>query len=419
VDYSLCGNKKVKIAMILDTIQGFPPDIRVEKEINALISAGFSVSLLSRKTKSNYKNYERIFNNFEVYRHKIERNLSYKIYYRISFIKKEWLNPIYQFIKNTKPDFIHAHDFTIVPTALKIAKKFHIPVVADLHEDMPAARIAYRKGYKIFRKFLASFLENYFIMRIYEKKILQQCIRIIVVSPEFKDRIINIYKIHPDKIIVVSNTEDPHKFDDIPVDFNVLKKYSNQWTMLYIGGIGPHRGLDVTLSSLSICCKFIPNLKLVIIGVKNHDQRKYLLTLIRKYNVTDYVEIIDWIDFDLLKSYILASKICLVPFNKSEHTEIAIPHKLFQYMLLKKPVIVSDCAALKRIVQQNSCGFVFRAGNPEDLARCIIKSFNLGDKLQIYAENAYKAAKEKYSWDKDARKLIKMYINLSHECKKN
>ena len=50
------------------------------------------------------------------------------------------------------------------------------------------------------------------------------------------------------------------------------------------------------------------------------------------------------------------------PHEDFEHTQTTVPHKLFQYMMGRKTVLVSDCAPLKRIIGDNEAGYVFKAG---------------------------------------------------------
>ena len=131
----------------------------------------------------------------------------------------------------------------------------------------------------------------------------------------------------------------------------------------------------------------------------------------------DCVELIEWVPFDKVNSYIAASRACLVPFESLRHTQASAPHKLFQYMLMEKPVVVSSCASLERIINETGAGLVFRAGDPADLARCLIQLFEDKDGLaERLARNGRKAALSgPYSWKTDARRLVEAYRSLEQE----
>ena len=86
------------------------------------------------------------------------------------------------------------------------------PVIADLHENMPAALLAYRSEYDFLKKIKYSIKYNYFIWRKLEKKYLRKCFKIITVVPEGNERL-SKYGIKPEKINVVSNTENRETFN--------------------------------------------------------------------------------------------------------------------------------------------------------------------------------------------------------------
>jgi len=405
---------KKKIGMILAVNRGFPPDIRVEKEARALLKAGFELSLLAQKVISSQTTYEKLDYELAVYRTEIQyQDLLHKVLAKFSLIEKGWLLAIDNFVKKTRPDILHAHDFTIVPTALKIAKKYHLPLIADLHENMPAALVAYRSTLDPLRKLFFSIINNYYLWRWHEKRTLRNCSRIIVVVPEAAERILNNYDISREKVCIVSNTEDETTFSVSDLDEKIIQHYKNGWTALYIGGIGPHRGIDTTIRATTLAGKNIPDFKLLIVGIREPKQRQQIMQIANKANAIDYLELVDWVPSNKVNSYIAASKVCLVPHNDFEHTNTTVPHKLFQYMIMKKPVIVSSCKPLKRIVEDTGSGLVFNANNSESLADCLIKLYKDGNKIaEKYGENGHQAALGKYSWKNDSGRLVRMYKDV-------
>ena len=406
---------KKKIGMILDASKGFPPDIRVEKEARALIKAGLDVSLLTAKSDSKQATYEKLNYGLEIFRTNIpsHRSILHKILADAIFVKKNWLSAVDDFVIKSRPDVLHAHDFTIVPTALQISKKHNLHLVADLHENMPAALVAYRSNHKPFRKLFSAIIQNYYLWRWYEKKYLRLCSHIIVVVPEAAKRILNDYNIPNEKICIVSNTEDTNTFNVTSIDKNIIHKYKGSWIALYVGGIGPHRGIDTTICAATLAGKTIPNFKLLIVGIQDIKQRRQIMQIAKKANSSNYIELVDWVTSDKVNSYIAASKVCLVPHNNFEHTNTTVPHKLFQYMIMEKPVVVSSCEPLKRIVSNTESGLVFEANNSENLADCLINLYEDGDKIaEKYGKNGHQAALGKYSWKNDSKRLVTMYKDL-------
>lgn len=137
-----------------------------------------------------------------------------------------------------------------------------------------------------------------------------------------------------------------------------------------------------------------------------------LKQMARELGIEAYVEFCGWVSFKLVPSYVVASKVGVIPQGASEHTNTTIPHKLFQYMSLKRPVIVSDCVPLARIVQEVNCGAVFRSDDSEDLAGVIEQMICDGKRRLSQGERGYCAARDKYNWAYDGAVLRTVYNRL-------
>lgn len=398
--------------MILDTYRQFPPDIRVEKEIAALCSAGHRVTVLTRRLPETAPLKENLHgNNASVARVPLEDNRrnAFKLLDRIRLLSSPWFEPLARFIEANKPDVLHVHDFLMVPTVLQVAEQFGLPVVADLHENMPAAMRAYRVSFPFHQKLKYAILYNYHLMRWHEARYLKRCAKVIVVVPEAAKRLYN-YGLRQDQVVVVSNTEDETTFffraED--ADLLIMERYKPYWTVSYVGGIGPHRGLDTTLQAIPLIRDQIPNLRLLIVGAGKQD-RSQILSEICNLGIGDIVEVIGWQPFHKVKSYVLASDVCLVPHNNFEHTQTTVPHKLFQYMICKKPVLVSSCKPLARIVKQTGSGLVFEANDCQNLADKLLYMYQHPEQLIEMGLHGQQAALGEYAWRHDAQRLIQLY----------
>lgn len=400
--------------MILSAAGGFPPDIRVEKEARSLVDAGFEVAVLAKRAHSDQPSKERLDYGLEIYRTDfVKPNFVMRQLESITLNNKKWSKAIETFIDTYKPDVLHVHDLPDVPAVLRISRKYKIPVIADLHENMPAAFVAYRSGKSVLEKILSVLVNNYYLWRWREKHALWKCSRIIVVVPEATDRLLRDYKIPSDKITIVSNTEDESTFDALKVDHCIVDSFRDQWIASYIGGIGPHRGIDTSIYAAALVGREIPNFKLVIVGFSSEAMKKKIIKLAEKANAMEYLELVSWVPADQISSYVAASQVCLVPHNDFEHTQTTVPHKLFQYMMSKKPVIVSNCKPLKRVVGEAGCGLVYKANDSKDMARCFIELYQGGsEKMQQYGEQGFAAATSVFSWKKDSARLVEMYNEL-------
>ena len=75
--------------------------------------------------------------------------------------------------------------------------------------------------------------------------------------------------------------------------------------------------------------------------------------------------------------------------------------------MLEKPVLVSSCPPLKRVVEDSECERVFEEGNSNDMAKKIYEMFKDSNFLNNMGENGKWAALTKYSWKNDAKRKKK------------
>jgi len=124
----------MKILMVLSD-NTFPPDIRVKKEANALISAGYKVFLIARKGKDQIK--KEVVENIHVYRINIPFQTipwlggflyffiyRYLLLYHILFLSKKY-----------RINVLHVHDLPFALTTCLAGKIIQKPVIFDMHED--------------------------------------------------------------------------------------------------------------------------------------------------------------------------------------------------------------------------------------------------------------------------------------------
>jgi len=403
----------LNILMVLN--KKFPPDIRVEKEARSLMKQGHRIYLLASQ-EGDEEDVEEVFG-ITVIRIKREyvtslvKRLRGWQYSLLRIDRHLFLN-LEKIICRYKIDAVHVHDLPPVKSSLLAAKKYNLPVIADLHENYPVTKQLNlsQKDLTLRNRLKQATIDGYRAWKKHEKKVLSLVDRIIVVVPEAAERI-EAYKLNRDKIFVVSNTEDVDYFTGMEIESDVIARYKGSFVISYIGALGHHRGVDTAIKAMPDIIEAVHQAKLLIVG-SGRKYDKELQDLAKKAGVTENVIFTGWQPFNMIPSYIEASDLCLVPHNYSEHTDTTVPHKLFQYMLKKKPVVVSNCRPLKRIVEETRCGLVFEAGNDKDLAENIISLYKDEALRTQLGKNGYKAVLENYNWENSERVLGEMYSRL-------
>ena len=398
--------------MILD--HEFPPDVRVENEAISLVKNGHQVFLLSY----NFDNlpHNEKYKDIEVIRIKINKKYAKKLRALTNTIFNVyphfWAKKIIKFIKENKIEVLHIHDLYMIGAGLIANRILKLPLIADLHEN-------YVEGLKHYR-FANSFPGNFLIsIPKWERKEIEWCNKanhLITVIEEAVER----YKslgIPKEKITVVANYVNQDEFLS-PIklgaedNFEILQKFKGKFVVTYIGGFDIHRGIESVVKAMPEVIKECPNSKLVLVGKGKN--LKALVMLSQNLEVEKYISFEGWQPTSKLPFYIKASDICLIPHLKIIHTDNTIPHKLFHYMLLEKPVVATNCNPIERIITETECGLVYESNDSNGLAECIIKLYNDFELREQMGENGKKAVIEKYNWENTSKNLIKLYKTIEN-----
>lgn len=391
--------------MILDA--QFPPDIRVEKEAKTLHTAGYEVYILSQHRSSHpveeEKEYYKVIR-FSTNQFKILKQLT-RDFRKIAFYDPVWIRGIENFVKKYHINILHVHDLPLVKTTYKVAKKYNIPVVADFHEDFPELVEAVRPNNL---SVLQQFYFSYKRWKKYEADISKKVDRIITVVEEQMENLKRDYDLPSNKITVVHNTIDLDKYKGI----NTAHVSSeNEFKISYIGGLAPHRGLDIAIRDMPQVVSNIPQAKLIIIGKGRGEIEKNLKDLTEQIGVSENVQFLGWKRPTELPLYFRQSNIGIIPHHHAyKHAEISAPNKLFEYMYFKVPLLVSDRPTLKRFVEETKAGLVFSSSDPGDFARKVLRMYK---NPENFGEMGYKAVMEKYNWKVDSENLINLYRSFN------
>ena len=391
----------MRIGMILD--KTFPPDPRVENEAIALIKAGHQVFLFCLK-------YDNELDTEEINKIIVKRYNSNKLEYKLSalaytfpFYTDLLSKKISDFISENKIEAIHIHDIRIAEAVFKANKKYELPTVLDLHDNLPEVM----KLYPHLQKFPGKQLISPQKWKEKEEEFIATADKVITVSNEFIDEVVSRTNIDNDKIILVPNTVSESFYINARVDNSILEKYKGSFVILYLGDTGLRRGLQTAIEAINILKDNISNLKLVIVGKSTTD--KILKKLVEDLDLNSYVDFEGWKDISLFPSYIMASNICISPLHRNIQHDVAYANKLFQYMSFAKPVIVSNAIAQKNLIDRTKSGLVHKEKNSIDFAEKVLELYNDPELRKRLGKNGKKFIEEEFVWEKVSQSLVDIY----------
>lgn len=395
----------MRIAMILD--HKFPPDPRVTNEAKALIRAGHEVFLFCI-TRDRSLAFKEDFEGIHVFRYYITdfvRKCSILAY---SFPLYKWQmgGKIKDYLTQVKPDAIHVHDMQIAETVMSVNTKFNLPITVDLHENRPEIM----RFYHTVTSFPGNVLIHIPLWKKAEKRITRAADGVVMVTQLAKDELVKRAEIEESKVIVSSNSVDEDFYTDPAIDSSITERYKDKSVLLYIGDTSERRGVGTAVQAMPSILKNHPNSKLVILGKSAYDSN--LKSKAKELNIEDSVDFEGWVDPSVFQSYIKASKIGISPLHINEHHNTTFANKIFQYLSLGLPILVSNVTAQEQLVDEYEVGFVHRAEDVEDFAA---KANKMLDETELRLEFGRKGAllvRDKFSEEQVYKELIEYYSNL-------
>lgn len=381
-------------------------DIRVTKEVRLLVAGGHSVQILSRGSRTDSASGE--IAGARVTRLRYGRaterlgNLVLKMTrYRYHPL---WNRRIKHFVRDCDAEAIHSHDLKPALIACNIARRSGLPVVADLHEDYPTMNASAE------RSISARLFNSIGMIDRVQGLVSRRADVLVTPSPIIPEIFAERYGISPDKMVVIPNYQDLDTLAE-PEDVEPIGARPDRFTILFAGSVGtPGRGVQVAVEAMPLVLERMPEARLVIVGDGAYLPR--VKALAEKQGLSSVVEFTGWVDSSRVPGYIAASDVCIITFLKEQvQYNLGNPHKLFQYMAARKPVLVSDCYEIGRHVRESGAGLVFTSGDPADFAEKLA-DMRPEEARRSMGEKGYEAVKARYNFESLSGRILSIYSGL-------
>jgi glycosyltransferase involved in cell wall biosynthesis len=173
---------------------------------------------------------------------------------------------------------------------------------------------------------------------------------------------------------------------------------------VYSGALSAARGVDTAVEALGL----LPNLHLAVVAVPYpHPMAARLRQIAAGVGAANRLHLVPPVPSHEVPSYLSEADVAVSPIlGDSVSYDEALPNKLFEFLHAGLPMVVSDCRAMADFVTRHGLGAVFRAGDPDDLARA------LGQVLAEPPHPDTTALRREYSWQGQEPHLIEVYDEL-------
>lgn len=393
----------------------YPWDVRVEKVCHSL-QQRHQVHLICGNTsrRPTYEEQTGIYIHRLPYLPKYLGKLNKVVGFPV-FFNPLWLFTIWRVVRRSRAEMILVRDLPLVLAALMVGRWFGIPIVLDNAENYPAM-LRDRLKYTPIGP-LGRLIRHPAGARLVERLSIRLVDHMIVVVEESRDRLIQAGA-QSYRLTVVRNTPRLGQWEPRD-DSQALARRRPGINLVYLGNVDGWRGIDVAIRAVRYLKDAGRLARLSVIG--GGPMIQCLRELAFQLGVTDRVTFMGHLPlnikntFSQIQSIMHQSHIGLIPHYATDAWNSTIPNKLFDYMLLGLPVVVSDAKPTARIVRAEGCGEVFRDRDVVDLARCVMA---LKDP-QVRRRKGIKgqaAIHKYYNWNYDSRVLIETIEAVRARC---
>ncbi|MEW6095442.1 MAG: glycosyltransferase family 4 protein [bacterium] len=354
------------------------------KEVKTFVKAGYDVVLIAQNDK------EEIVDGIRIVPLPMLKNR----------LKRMVLLPFPCLLKalKQKANVYHFHDPELLLVGLLLKLMTKANVIYDVHEDY---------GKQILSKsYLPKFARSTIAWAVNKiEKVISRTFDAIVTAT---DDIFNNFSYHK-RAVAVKNFPVLSNFAEIKKDHT---NNSGVFNLIYVGGLTEIRGVTQMIQALeyinsnkkvnlTLCGKFYP---------ANYEKQ------VRSLKGFEKVEYKGWIEPQDIPSTITQADVGIVCLHPITNYLTALPVKLFEYMAVGLPVIASNFPLWKEIVEGNNCGVCVDPLNPKEITRAVKYLIEHPELRKKMGESGRKAIVEKYNWEKESKKLIKLYKELLVPC---
>lgn len=194
---------------------------------------------------------------------------------------------------------------------------------------------------------------------------------VVVVTPAFRDRLIEDWRVPADKISIVQNGVETTLFSPGSRENEILASLNleGKFVASFIGTIGLAHGLETLIAAAARLQAEAPDVVLLLVG--EGADRERIQQRAREQGLSN-VRFVPQQPRARIPAYIAASDVCLVLLRKSAVFETVIPTKMLEFMSCGRPVILGVGGQARDILLSAQAGLAITPGNSDELCAAIL-----------------------------------------------
>ncbi len=118
------------------------------------------------------------------------------------------------------------------------------------------------------------------------------------------------------------------------------------------------------------------------------------------------------IPHDQVAREVARARIGIIPLPDRPKFHHNIPQKVFEFMALRMPVVMSDLPPSRPFVGDGGCAFMVRPDAPEEYADAILRLLESDALRREMGDEGWRRTVAEYNWEVESQKLIALYGEL-------
>lgn len=277
-----------------------------------------------------------------------------------------------------------------------LAKRFRIPFVFEVRDLWPESIIA-----------VDAMKENGLIRGLKKLSRFLYCHsdRIVTVGNGYQRAIERLYEVPPARFDVIPNGLDTGLFVPGERNNDIRKKFGwgDQFVAMYIGTHGMAHALHSVVETAKLL-RDRPDILFVFVGEGAEKQK--LKQLAAEWDL-DNVQFLDQQPREEISNFYAACDIGLVCLRDTDLFQEVLPSKIFEYLGMEKPVLVSVKGDARELIEAAGAGEFVPPEQPVALADAITRSASDPERLAAMGRAGRKYVIDNY----DRQVLAKRYLD--------
>jgi glycosyltransferase involved in cell wall biosynthesis len=185
--------------------------------------------------------------------------------------------------------------------------------------------------------------------------------------------------------------------------------------VMYHGALAEQRGLAETIQAMASVAKKNLPIKLRLLG--QGPAAGQLGQLIQQLGLAQVVQLSSSVPYQQMPEQIARADVGIIPLPDEPCWRVSSPLKLFEYLAMAKPVILSPIAAHQHAVGDCPAAIFLKSTAAADIAAGIVAAYSLRDQLAWRGQQGRELILTQFTWKRQAEQLagyLNQQLNSNH-----